>query len=71
MSILKIRYLTVVLALFCASPALCQQADYVRHFDYDKSASLELKTIGTETEETSPSTMSHTPARKAASFRRT
>ena len=49
MSILKIRYLTVVLALFCASPALCQQADYVRHFDYDKSASLELKTIGTET----------------------
>jgi len=49
MSILKIRYLTVVLALFCASPALCQQPDYVRHFDYDKSASLELKTIGTET----------------------
>jgi len=49
MGILKIRYLTVVLALFCASPALCQQADYVRHFDYDKSASLELKTIGTET----------------------
>jgi cephalosporin-C deacetylase-like acetyl esterase len=49
MSILKIRYLTVVLALFCAPPALCQQADYVRHFDYDKSASLELKTIGTET----------------------
>ncbi|HEV8133601.1 MAG TPA: hypothetical protein VGP85_02940 [Pyrinomonadaceae bacterium] len=48
MSILKIRYLTVVLALFWASPALCQQADYVRHFDYDKSASLELKTIGTE-----------------------
>jgi len=49
MSILKIRYLTVMLALFCASPALCQQADYVRHFDYDKSASLDLKTIGTET----------------------
>ena len=49
MGILKIRYLTVVLALFCASPALCQQADYVRHSDYDKSASLELKTIGTET----------------------
>ena len=49
MSIVKIRYLTVVLALFCASPALCQQADYVRHFDYDKSESLELKTVGTET----------------------
>jgi len=49
MSILKIRYLTVVLALFCTSPALCQQADYIRHFDYDKSASLELRTVGTET----------------------
>ena len=49
MSVLKVRYLPMVFALLCASPALCQQADYVRHFDYDKSASLELETIGTET----------------------
>ena len=49
MSIFHIRKVAIVFALFCASPALCQQADYVRHFDYDKSASLELKTIGTET----------------------
>ena len=49
MSIFNIRNVAIVFALFCASPALCQQADYVRHFDYDKSASLELKTIGTET----------------------
>jgi len=49
MSIFHIRNVAIGFALFFASPALCQQADYVRHFDYDQSASLELKTVGTET----------------------
>jgi cephalosporin-C deacetylase-like acetyl esterase len=49
MSIFHIRNVAIASALFFASPALCQQVDYVRHFDYDKSESLELKTIGTET----------------------
>lgn len=49
MSRFNLCNLAIVFVLFCVSPALCQDADYVRHFDYDKSASLELKTIGTET----------------------
>jgi len=49
MSRFNLCNLAVVFVFFSVSPALCQDADYVRHFDYDKSASLELKTIGTET----------------------
>ena len=49
MSRFNLCNLAVVFVLFSVSPALCQDADYVRHFDYDKSASLELKTISTET----------------------
>ena len=48
MNIFHIRNAAIVFALFFASSALCQQPEYVRHFDYDKSASLELKTVGTE-----------------------
>ncbi|HEY6244736.1 MAG TPA: hypothetical protein VIX17_12355 [Pyrinomonadaceae bacterium] len=49
MNIFHIRNAAIVFALFFASSALCQQPEYVRHFDYDKSASLELKTVGKET----------------------
>jgi len=49
MNLSYIGYLGVVVALLSASLTRGQGPDYIRHFDYDKSASLELKTIGTET----------------------
>ena len=49
MNISKIRFVGILFALLFASTAPGQEPDYVRHFDYDKSANLDLKTMGTET----------------------
>jgi dienelactone hydrolase len=38
-----------IIALFMATAVSAQDPEMVRHFDYDKSAPLELKTLGTET----------------------
>ena len=38
-----------IMALFMATAVSAQDPEMVRHFDYDKSAPLELKTLGTET----------------------
>lgn len=40
--------LSLGIAVLCNSVALAQEPELVRHFDYDKSAPLELKTLGTE-----------------------
>ena len=39
----------LLLFLITGSRIYAQDPNYIHHFDYDKSASLELKTIGTET----------------------
>lgn len=40
--------LSLSIAILCSSLCLAQDPELVRHFDYDKSAPLELKTLGTE-----------------------
>jgi dienelactone hydrolase len=49
MSTFKNLYLIFVLALIFASRVSAQDPNFIRHFDYNKSSSLELRTIGTET----------------------
>jgi len=48
MSFMNLRFLPIMIALLFTSKVFGQDTDYVRHFDYDKRASLELKTVGTE-----------------------
>ena len=48
MSFMSLRFLPIMIALLFTSKVFGQDTDYVRHFDYDKRASLELKTVGTE-----------------------
>ena len=48
MSFMNLRLLAIVIALLFTSQVFGQDPDYVRHFDYDKTASLELTTVGTE-----------------------
>lgn len=51
---MKIHYLPRQLSLICALVllsqvlTLAQDPDFVQHFDYDKNAPLEIKTLGTE-----------------------
>jgi cephalosporin-C deacetylase-like acetyl esterase len=40
--------LSLSLAILCSSLAFAQDPEMVRYFDYDRSAPLELKTLGTE-----------------------
>jgi dienelactone hydrolase len=48
MSFMSLRFLPIMIALLFTSRVFGQDTDYLRHFDYDKRASLELKTVGTE-----------------------
>jgi len=48
MSFMNLRLLAIAIALLFTSQVFGQDPDYVRHFDYDKTASLELTTVGTE-----------------------
>ncbi len=45
--VLQVFFLTTI-AAFCASPGLAQDADMLRHFDYDRKAPLGLKEKGIE-----------------------
>src|SRR5678816_3674586 len=49
MRVQLIKFLVgIVFVLFARTPLLAQDAEMIRHFDYDKTAPLDLKIIGTQ-----------------------
>jgi hypothetical protein len=44
----RLLQIVLLILLVNATPLLAQEADLVRHFDYDRAAPLEIKEIGVE-----------------------